>query len=57
VVLNFVFFSDLYLRFANAVEWELKAQKKGTSLVTLFHLEPSPKAHKFVPSKRGCYLS
>jgi hypothetical protein len=38
------------LPIANAVEWELKAQKRGTSLVTLFHLEPSPKAYKFVPS-------
>lgn len=34
----------------NAAEWELKAQKKGTaSLVTLFHMEPSPRAFKFVP--------
>ncbi len=35
----------------NAAEWELKAQKIGTSaLVTLFHMEPSPRAYKFVPS-------
>ena len=35
----------------NAAEWELKAQKKGTkSLITLFHMEPSPRAYKFVPS-------
>jgi len=35
----------------NAAEWELKAQKKNTtSLVTLFHLEPSPQAYKIVPS-------
>ncbi len=35
----------------NATEWELKAQKKETtSLVTLFHMEPSPRAFKFVPS-------
>ena len=34
----------------NAAEWELKAQKKDTSsLVTLFHMEPSPRAYKFVP--------
>jgi len=34
----------------NAAEWELKAQKKGTtSLITLFHMEPSPRAYKFVP--------
>ena len=32
----------------NAAEWELKAQKKDTSsLVTLFHMEPSPRAYKF----------
>lgn len=35
----------------NAAEWELKAQKKNTnSLVTLFHMEPSPRAYRFVPS-------
>jgi hypothetical protein len=35
----------------NAVEWELKAQKKDTtSLITLFHMEPSPRAYKFVSS-------
>ncbi|MCD6460956.1 MvaI/BcnI restriction endonuclease family protein [bacterium] len=35
----------------NATEWELKAQKKNTtSLITLFHIEPSPRAYKFVPS-------
>ena len=35
----------------NATEWELKAQKKDTtSLITLFHVEPSPRAYKFVPS-------
>ena len=35
----------------NANEWELKAQKMNTtSLVTLFHSEPSPRALKFVPS-------
>jgi hypothetical protein len=34
----------------NAAEWELKAQKKNTtSLITLFHMEPSPRAYKFVP--------
>lgn len=34
----------------NASEWELKAQKKKTSsLTTLFHSEPSPRAIKFVP--------
>ncbi len=35
----------------NAAEWELKAQKIGSSsLTTLFHSEPSPRALKFVPS-------
>lgn len=33
----------------NASEWELKCQKKNTSsLVTLFHMEPSPTALRFV---------
>jgi len=33
----------------NAAEWELKCQRKNTtSLITLFHLEPSPQALKFV---------
>jgi len=35
----------------NAAEWELKAQRKTTTaLVTLFHMEPSPRACKFVPA-------
>lgn len=35
----------------NAAEWELKCQRlKTASLVTLFHMEPSPTALKFVPS-------
>lgn len=34
----------------NAAEWELKSQRIGTSsLITLFHMEPSPRAVKFVP--------
>ncbi len=34
----------------NAAEWELKAQRGNTtSLTTLFHVEPSPRALKFVP--------
>ena len=34
----------------NAVEWELKAQRlNSTSLTTLFHIEPSPQAIRFVP--------
>ncbi|MEM7539827.1 MAG: MvaI/BcnI family restriction endonuclease, partial [Chloroflexota bacterium] len=35
----------------NTVEWEIKSQRKGTtSLITLFHMEPSPRACKFVPA-------
>lgn len=35
----------------NAAEWELKCQKIGTtSLVTLFHSEPSPRTFRFVPN-------
>ncbi len=34
----------------NAGEWEIKGQRADTkSLVTLFHMEPSPRACKFVP--------
>lgn len=34
----------------NAAEWELKAQRlNSASLCTLFHVEPSPRAVKFVP--------
>jgi hypothetical protein len=34
----------------NAAEWELKCQRVGTtSLTTLFHVEPSPRALRFVP--------
>lgn len=34
----------------NAAEWELKTQRIDTSsLTTLFHIEPSPRAVKFVP--------
>lgn len=34
----------------NAGEWEVKGQRKDTgSLLTLFHMEPSPRACKFVP--------
>ncbi len=34
----------------NAAEWELKTQRANTSsLTTLFHSEPSPRAVKFVP--------
>ena len=35
----------------NAAEWELKCQRLNTSsLTTLFHSEPSPRALKFVPA-------
>lgn len=34
----------------NAAEWELKTQRVGSgSLCTLFHIEPSPRAIRFVP--------
>src|SRR3989338_9775490 len=34
----------------NAAEWELKTQRAATSsLTTLFHIEPSPRAVGFVP--------
>lgn len=34
----------------NASEWELKAQRlNSTSLTTMFHIEPSPRAIRFVP--------
>ena len=34
----------------NASEWELKCQRKHTSsLITLFHMEPSPRGLRFVP--------
>lgn len=34
----------------NAAEWELKTQRSNTtSLTTLFHMEPSPRAIHFVP--------
>ena len=35
----------------NAAEWELKCHRIGSaSLTTLFHMEPSPRALRFVPS-------
>jgi hypothetical protein len=35
----------------NAAEWELKCQRANTlSLTTLFHMEPSPRAFRFVPN-------
>lgn len=42
--------SENNLPIPNAAEWELKAQRLDTSsLTTLFHFEPSPRAIKFVP--------
>lgn len=39
------------LAIPNAAEWELKAQRKhSNSLITLFHMEPSPRKLKFVPN-------
>lgn len=35
----------------NAAEWELKTQRLNTgSLITLFHMEPSPRSIRFVPT-------
>lgn len=35
----------------NASEWELKCQRKNSSaLITLFHMEPSPRSLKLVPN-------
>ena len=42
--------SENNLPIPNAAEWELKTQRLNTtSLTTLFHIEPSPRAIKFVP--------
>lgn len=42
--------SENNLPIPNAAEWELKSQRLNTtSLTTLFHIEPSPRAIKFVP--------
>lgn len=39
------------LPLANAAEWEIKTKKRSSnSLITLFHVEPSPTACKFVPN-------
>lgn len=43
--------SENNLPIPNAAEWELKSQRMGSaSLTTLFHMEPSPRAIRFVPS-------
>lgn len=47
---NLLGIAENNLPIPNAAEWELKAQRKSTtSLTTLFHVEPSPRAVKFVP--------
>ena len=41
---------EINLPLPNAAEWELKVQRSHTSSnLTLFHMEPSPRALKFVP--------
>jgi hypothetical protein len=36
----------------NAAEWELKTQRKTTSsLMTMFHMEPSPRVLRLVPKE------
>jgi len=43
--------SENNLPIPNAAEWELKCQRMDTSsLTTLFHMEPSPRAMRFVPN-------
>lgn len=47
---DFLGIEENNLPIPNAAEWELKSQRMNTSsLTTLFHMEPSPKAVKFVP--------
>lgn len=42
--------SENNLTIPNAAEWELKAQRQGSSaLATLFHQEPSPRNAKIIP--------
>jgi len=39
------------LPLANALDWELKAQRRDiTSLITLFHMAPSPRGARIVPN-------
>lgn len=43
--------SENNLPIPNAAEWELKTQRLPTSsLTTIFHMEPSPRAIRFVPA-------
>lgn len=47
---DFLEIEENNLPLPNAGEWELKCQRLDTtSLITLFHMEPSPRAIKFVP--------
>ena len=47
---DFLGIAENNLPIPNAAEWELKAQRlNSTSLTTLFHIEPSPRAVRFVP--------
>ena len=48
---DFLGIKENNLPIPNAAEWELKCQRAETSsLTTLFHMEPSPRALKFVPN-------
>jgi len=47
---DFLGITENNLPIPNAAEWELKTQRANTSsLTTLFHIEPSPRAIGFVP--------
>src|SRR3989339_552548 len=47
---DFLGITENNLPIPNAAEWELKTQRANTSsLTTLFHIEPSPRAVGFVP--------
>ena len=47
---DFLDIEENNLPFPNAAEWELKTQRSTTtSLNTIFHMEPSPRALRFVP--------
>jgi len=47
---NLLDITENNLPIPNAAEWELKAQRlNSSSLTTLFHIEPSPRAVRFVP--------
>lgn len=47
---DFLGIEENNLPIPNAAEWELKSQRSNTtSLTTLFHSEPSPRAIRFVP--------